>query len=111
MVQDVTNVFECNQTKYTQMEEGKYSCIELRKDLSNYFFYCIESYDGDRTLTEDFAIINILEKSIEDSIHRCQSPEMEAVHRPSPSTVDLCTPDEESQDEMMVDSPVHLSPK
>ena len=104
-------MFECNQTKHSEMEEGKFSPIELRKDLSNHFLYCIESNVGDRTLTDDFAIINILEQSIEESIHRCKSPEMEAVHRVSPSAVGLCTPDEESQDEMMVDPPIHLSPK
>ena len=104
-------MFECNQTKHSQMEKGKYSCIELRKDLSNHFFYCIESNVGDRTLTEDFAIINILEQSINESIHQCESPVMEAAYRVSPLTVDLCTPDEESQDEMMVDPPFHLSPK
>ena len=104
-------MFECNQTKHSQMKEGKFCCIELRKDLSNHFFYCIESNVGDRTLTEDFAIINILEQNIDESIHRCKSPELGVVHRTSPSTVDLCTPDEESQDEMMVGSPVHLSPK
>ena len=104
-------MFECNQSKHSEMEEGKYSWIELRKDLSNYFFYCIESNVGDRTLTEDFAIINILEQSIDESNHRCKSPELGAVHRTSPSTVDLCTPDEESQDEMMVDPPIHFSPK
>ena len=104
-------MFECNQSKHSEMEEGKYSCIELRKDLSNHFFYCIESNVGDQTLTEDFAIINILEQSIYQSIHRCKSPELGAAHRTSPSTVDLCTPDKESQDEMMVDSPIYLSPK
>ena len=93
------------------MEEGKYSCIQLRKDLSNHFFYCIVSNVGDQTLTEDFAIINILEQSIDESVHRCKSPELGAVHWISPSTVDLCKPDEESQDDMMVDSPIHLSPK
>ena len=93
------------------MEEGKYSCIELRNDLSNAFICCIESSVGDRTLTEDSDIINILEQSIEDCIHRCESPGMESVDRASPSTVDLCTADEESQDEMVVDSPVHLSSK
>ena len=104
-------MFECNQIKQSQTEEGKYSCIELRKDLSNHFFYCVESSVGDRTHTEDFAIINILEQSIDESAHRCESPKMEAVQWTSPSTVDLWTPDEESQDEMMVDPPVHLSPK
>ena len=65
------------------------------------FFCCIELSVGDRTLT---------------SIDLCESSEMEIIHRASPSTVDLCTPDKESHVEveeemMMVDSPVHLSPK
>ena len=103
-------MLEYNQSKHTQMEEGKFSPIELRKDLSNHFLYCIESNVGDRTLTDDFAIINILEQSIEESIHRCESPVTEGIHWTSPSTVDPCTSDEESQDEMMVDPPIHLSP-
>ena len=56
-------------------------------------------------------LLIFLEQSIEESIHRCESPVTEGIHWTSPSTVDPCTSDEESQDEMMVDPPIHLSPK
>ena len=60
------------------------------------FFCCIELSAGDRTLTEESAIINILEQISDDSIDLLESHEMEIIHRASQSTVDLCTPDEES---------------
>ena len=78
------------------------------------FFCCIDLSVGDRTVTEESVIINTLEHIGDDSFDSSELPEMEIIHLTSPSMVDLCTPDKELQEEeemMMLDSPVHLSPK